>query len=81
MKKAKMILAAIAVMAVAGGVYASKAKRATDHIYVRAAGTTTCTVTITTRTLAPNGAALGRTFATDVLGDACPVTVAYYTGA
>jgi hypothetical protein len=82
MKRAKLMLAAIAVVAIAGGVYASKAKRITDHIYVRGASGTLCTRTLTTYTLAaePGQLPAGTTFATIVPNAQCPVTVPYYTG-
>lgn len=56
MKRAKFILATIAVFAVVGGVYASKAHRSTNKIFIK---TTTlpaaiCSIRVNALTLTPN---------------------------
>jgi hypothetical protein len=81
MKKAKLMLAAIAVIAVAGGVYASKASRLTSIIYTRATNTTVCSVTLagfSTTTVVPGQLPVGTTFLTFTPG-ICPNTFEYYT--
>ncbi|WP_158275214.1 hypothetical protein [Pedobacter sp. HMWF019] len=78
MKKAKLFLAAIAVMAVVGGVYAAKAKRSTDTIFVKTTTTTNvCTVPLTFRTLSPTGPFVTTTYATLVQGATCTLTPIY----
>jgi hypothetical protein len=44
MKRAKLILAAVAVCAIAGGVYASKAQRIAIQVYKPAPGGTSCSI-------------------------------------
>jgi hypothetical protein len=80
MKRAKFLLAAIAVFAIAGGVYASKAKVG-KTVFVRAdPAVNLCNVQAPQRTLADNGVgAITTTFATDVANDPCPLVVPIYT--
>lgn len=79
-KKARVALGIVAAFAVVAGAFAFKA-RTTDHIYFTTVAGAPATATLTTRTLTPNGAALGFTYATDVKGDnASQTPIAYYTG-
>jgi hypothetical protein len=82
MKKAKFLLAAIAVFAIAGGVYASKAKIG-KSVWVRAnADINVCNVQVPQRTLVDNGVgAITTTFATDIANDPCPAALPVFTGA
>ncbi|SEW26076.1 hypothetical protein SAMN05428988_3716 [Chitinophaga sp. YR573] len=80
MKRAKLMLAAIAVIAVAGGVYASKVRTGT-HVFTREAGTTTCGVLVdklSTTTVVLNQPTTAFTYATDIAGD-CPIKINLYT--
>ncbi|MBW8687250.1 hypothetical protein [Chitinophaga rhizophila] len=57
MKRAKFVLAAVAVMAIAGGTLAFKSARLTKVLYFTTAGTTSCTFTkpgYATTTTRPN---------------------------
>ena len=76
MKRAKLMLAAVAVLAIVGGVYASKAKQ-TNFIFVRGAQGTYCTSTLRGATLLENASPLGGTFAT-TSGTICTTTVPYF---
>lgn len=81
MKKAKIILAGIAALAIVGGVYAFKAHRISDVIYVRTiSGGTLCTKTLRGYTTRPNGQPpVFITFVSTIPG-ACPILVPVYTG-
>jgi hypothetical protein len=86
MKKAKILLAAIAVFALVGGAYAFKAQRSLQFIWVRDAANpsnTLCTLQIFERTTTKPGTALplGNTFITTAAdGGVCTTTFSYYLG-
>jgi hypothetical protein len=79
MKRAKFMLAAIAVLAIAGGVYASKA-RTGDIVFVRSNATiNSCDLAVQPATFATTGAFKSFTYATLVEGP-CTIKTSYYVG-
>jgi hypothetical protein len=83
MKKAKILLAAIAVFAIVGGAYAFKAHRAGSFIYLRALGTTSCTLSVQSFSISPQflgqpPVTLTSTYVTNLPG-ACTLSTLYYT--
>jgi hypothetical protein len=79
MKKAKFMLAAIAVLAIAGGVYASKAKREGQVIYTRSNPlVNVCDVPVEFRSLT-GVTPLSTTYATLIENGTC-TTHPIYTG-
>jgi hypothetical protein len=83
MRKGQIILTALLLLAVAGGVLAAVSTsyyQAICTMYTRAPGATICTVTLhaaTTVTRYPGQPAWGTTFATTVPGP-CTTVVTYY---
>lgn len=76
MKRAKMLLAAIAVFAVVGGAYAFKA-REFHSIFVPTVANGACTFEITGRTTLPTTGATVLRSATIVASTTCPLTTVY----
>jgi len=71
MKRAKFMLAAIAVLAVAGGVFASKG-RITDVVFTKTnPATNICDVPLTSYTTQPGGAFYRTTYVTLEQGAVC----------
>jgi hypothetical protein len=81
MKRAKIMLAAIAVIAIAGGVYAAKAKRISDIVYTKInPADSRCYSTVSTRTFEPGNEFVLATSATLVYGAVCPIVHSIYVG-
>lgn len=85
MKKAKLILGAIAVLAAVGGVYAAKAHRASDVLYYKTTTVTSvrCTFTkpaVTLTTTFVGQAPISTYYVTPVYNALCPVAIPYYAG-
>jgi hypothetical protein len=80
MKKAKIVLSAIAVFAVVGGAFAFKANRAANRFYTAPNATAPCTVS----TLLPYttsvivGAPTIRTYASTAPAPQCPTRTLYF---
>lgn len=78
MKKAKVMLTAIALFAIVGGALAIKANRATDRVYTtNAAGL--CIVTVPAATTQPGKAFITTTSVSTVFGGPC-ILQPYYVG-
>jgi hypothetical protein len=75
MKKAKLVLAAVAVFAVVGGVYASKA-RIGQKLWFTNGTPGLCNLQVDQRTLAPNGNFITNTYASIASGP-CTTTRVY----
>lgn len=72
MKKAKIVLAAVALFAVVGGAVAFKAARATEFVYTTGAIPNICDVTLRFVTTANTGGTpLGSLAVTTIKGAAC----------
>ncbi|GAA3929280.1 hypothetical protein GCM10022209_23740 [Chitinophaga oryziterrae] len=82
MKRAKIMLAAIAVLAIAGGVYASKAKREGDVIFTKTNLTSTlCTISLPLYTLTKDeGAFYTTTYAATTTTAPCTILTSVYHG-
>lgn len=84
MKKAKFVLGAIAALGIVGSVFAFKAARTTERLFIKSTPTATqCLSTINgftlTTTLTNVPATTLPTYVTTAPG-ACPVRTYYYTG-
>lgn len=79
MKKARLMLGVIAVLAIAGGVFAgTKAKSPLKVVYVQTQpGAAICESTLSTRTFANEGAFVTQTQATLIKGQPCALRSIY----
>jgi hypothetical protein len=81
MKRAKLVLTAVAVLAIVGGALAFKAKRATEFIYLQKNQAGNCTVTVFSySTIKNDGVLKVETLLTDGAPGPCVLST-YYTAA